>query len=48
MTMENIKEIERGRENGWRLGFHVVQHSAYVHIFINILCVIFLNNYNVL
>ena len=31
MTMENIKEIERGRENGWRLGFHVVWHSAYVH-----------------
>jgi hypothetical protein len=29
MIMENIKEIERGRENEWRLGFH--PHSAYVH-----------------
>ena len=31
MIMENIKEIERGRENEWRLGFHVVPRSAYVH-----------------
>jgi hypothetical protein len=29
---EYIKwKIERGRENGWRLGFHVVRHNAYIY-----------------
>jgi hypothetical protein len=27
----NIKEKERGRENEWRLEFHVVRHNVYVH-----------------
>jgi hypothetical protein len=30
MIMENIKKIARGRENEWRLRFHVVRHSAYI------------------